>query len=62
MRVVQEGGVQVGAVCAVPCVVAVDPRQLGRERREQVEQSPGDDDVIVEPHIEGDEDHGEAHT
>lgn len=31
MRVVQEGGVEVRAVCAVPRVVAVDPRQLGGE-------------------------------
>lgn len=52
MRVVQESGVQVGAVCAVPRVVAVDPRQLSGERREQVEQRPGDDDVIIESHIE----------
>lgn len=52
MRVVQEGGVQVGAVGAVPRVVAVHPRQLAGERREQVEERPGDDDVIVETHVE----------
>lgn len=62
VRVVQEGGVQVRAVCTVPRVVAIDPRQLGGERREQVEQRPGDDDVIVETHVQRDEDHREADT
>lgn len=52
MRVIQEGGVQVGAVCAIPRIVAVDPRQLSGERREQVEQRPGNDDVIVETHVQ----------
>lgn len=52
MRVIQESGVQVRAVSAVPRVVAVDPRKLGGERREQVEERPGDDDVIVETHVQ----------
>lgn len=44
------------AVGAVPGVVAVDPGQLAVEGGEEVEQGPGDDDVVVEAHVEGDED------
>lgn len=51
-----------GAVGAVPRVVAVDPRQLAGEGGEEVEQGPGDDDVVVEAHVEGNEDDCKAHT
>lgn len=40
----------------------MDPRQLGGERGEEVEQRPGDDDVIVETDVEGNEDHRKADT
>lgn len=40
----------------------MDPRQLSGEGGEEVEQGPGDDDVVVEAHIEGNEDHCKAHT
>ncbi len=59
---VDQRGVQVGAVGAVPGVVAVDPGQLRGEGREQVEESPGDDHVIVEAHVQRDQDHREAHA
>ena len=52
----------VGAVGAVPGVVAVDPGQLAGEGREEVEQRPGDDHVVVEAHVQRDEDHREAHA
>lgn len=51
-----------GAVRTVPSVVAVDPRQFTGERGEEVEQSPGDDDVIVETNVEGNENHCKAYT
>jgi len=37
---------------SVPRVEAVSPRQVSDvdERREQVEQRPGDDDVVVDAH------------
>lgn len=50
------------AVGAVPRVVAVDPRQLAGEGGEEVEQGPGDDDVVVEAHVEGNEDDCKAYT
>lgn len=62
VRVVEQSSVEIGAVGTVPGVVAVDPGQFTGERGEQVEQSPGDDDVIVESHIQGDQDHCEAHA
>lgn len=40
----------------------MDPRQLSGEGGEEVEQGPGDDDVVVEAHVEGNEDHCKAHT
>lgn len=40
----------------------MDPRQLSGEGGEEVEQGPGDDHVVVEAHIEGNEDHCKAHT
>lgn len=51
-----------GAVGTVPRVVAVDPGQLGGEGGEEVEQGPGDDNVVVEAHVEGNEDHCKAYT
>lgn len=51
-----------GAVGTVPRVVAVDPRQLAGEGGEEVEHGPGDDDVVVEAHVEGNEDDCKAHT
>ena len=50
----------VRAVGTVPAVVAVDPGQVAGERGEEVKQRPGDDDVIVEANVEGNEDHCEA--
>lgn len=55
-------GVCVGAVRAVPGVVAVDPREVHGEGGEEVVQSPRDDDVVEEAHVERNEDDREAHT
>ena len=63
MRVVDGAVVRpVGAVGAVPGVVAVDPGQLAGEGREEVEQGPGDDHVVVEAHVQRDQDHRVAHA
>ena len=63
MRVVDGAVVcPVGAVGAVPGVVAVDPGQLAGEGREEVEQGPGDDHVVVEAHVQRDQDHRVAHA
>lgn len=42
------------AVRRVPGVVAALPRQRGLEGVEKIKQGPGDDDVIVGAHDEGD--------
>lgn len=55
-------GVGVGAVRAVPGVVAVDPREVHGEGGEEVVQSPRDDDIVEEAHVERNEDDREAHT
>lgn len=63
--VAQHGGVEelgVGAVGAVPGVAAVGPRQVEGERGEEVVERPGDDDVVVEADVDGDEDHGVANS
>lgn len=52
----------VGAVGAVPGVVAVDPREVHGEGGEEVVQCPGNDDIVEEAHVERNEDDGEAHT
>lgn len=52
----------IGAVGAVPGVVAVDPREVHGEGGEEVVQCPGDDDIVEEAHVERDEDNSEAHT
>lgn len=60
-----EGGVErpeVGAIGAVPGVVTVDPRQISSEGGEQVEEGPGNDDIVVKSHVQGDEDDCEPHT
>lgn len=55
-------GEGVGAVGAVPGVVAVGPGQLHGEGGEEVVQGPGDDDVVEEAHVQRDEDDREAHA
>lgn len=58
--VAQHGGVEelgVRAVGAVPGVATVGPGQVEGERGEEVVQGPGDDDIVVEANVEGDEDH-----
>lgn len=44
----------VGAVCCVPCVIAVFPEQLASKRAEHVVQRPCDDYIIVCAHDERD--------
>lgn len=55
-------GPEVRAVGAVPGVVTVDPGQLSGEGREQVEQGPGYNHVVVEAHVQTDQDHCETNT
>lgn len=62
MRVIEQGVIEVRAVRTVPGVVTVDPGQFAGERGEEVKQSPSDDDIVVESHIQRDQDDGEAHT
>lgn len=52
----------VGAVGSVPHIVAVRPRQDGGERGIEVEEGPGDDGVVVEGHIEGNDTNGISYT
>ena len=63
--VAQHGAVEelgVGAVGAVPGVAAVSPGQGQGERGEEVVEGPGDNDVVVEANVEGDEDHSVANS
>lgn len=63
--VAQHGAVEelgVGAVGAVPGMAAVSPGQFEGEGGEEVVKGPGDDDVVVEADVDGDEDHGVAHA
>lgn len=62
VRVVQQSSIEVRAIRAIPCVVAVDPGQLRGEWREQVEECPGDDHVVVEANVKRDEDDCKANT
>ena len=52
----------VGAVGGVPHVVAVCPRQDGGKRVVEVEEGPGDDGVVVEGHVQGDDTNGISYT
>lgn len=52
----------VGAVRGIPHIVAVCPRQNGGERGVEVEESPGDDGVVVEGDIESDDTNGISNT
>lgn len=61
--VAQHGAVEelgVGAVGAVPGVAAVSPGQLEGEGGEEVVERPGNDDVVVEADVDGDEDYSIA--
>ena len=49
--------VAIVALRRVPRVVTGGPRQLARERREEVVERPRDDHVVVEVRIEGDQHH-----
>lgn len=63
--VAQHGGIEelgVGAVGAVPGVATVSPRQVEGKRGEEVVERPGDDDIVVEADVQGDEDHGIANS
>ena len=51
-----------GTVGGIPCVATVLPRELGREGREQVVQTPTDDDVVVDGHHHIREDHRKSET
>ena len=46
----------------VPPVPAIGPGQSGAERREEVEDRVGDDDVVVNPHEHAQDDHAVADT
>lgn len=52
----------VGAVGGIPHIVAVCPRQDAGERGVEVEEGPGDDGVVVEGHIQGDDTYGVSYT
>lgn len=52
----------VGAVGGIPHIVAVCPRQDAGERGVEVEEGPGDDGVVVEGHIQGDDTDGISYT
>lgn len=52
----------VGAVGGVPHVVAVCPGQDAGEGGVEVEERPGDDGVVVEGHIQGDDADGVSYT
>lgn len=52
----------IGAVGAIPGVIAVDPWEVHGEGGEEVVQCPCDDDIVEEAHVERDEDNSEAHT
>ena len=54
--------VTVVAVRGVPGIVARGPRQPGREGRAEEVQRPGDDDVVEEVRVEGDQHHRVADT
>lgn len=63
--VAQDGavdGLGVGTVGAVPAVATLEPRQLAGHGGEQVVEGPGDDDVIVEANVQGDDDDCVSHT
>lgn len=63
--VAQDGavdGLGVGAVGAVPAVATLEPRQLAGHGGEQVVEGPGDDDVVVEANVQGDDDDCVSHT
>ena len=46
--------------CGISALAAVGPRQLGGEPREGVVDGPGNDQVVVDDHQEGDEQHAVA--
>lgn len=63
--VAQHGGIKelgVGAVGAVPGVATVSPGQVEGERGEEVVERPGDDDIVVEADVQGDEDDSVANA
>ena len=43
-------------------MAAVSPGQVRGEGREEVVEGPGDNDVVVEANVEGDEDHSVANS
>ena len=63
--VAQHGAVEELGVCAVgavPGMAAVGPGQVRGEGREEVVEGPGDNDIVVEANVEGDEDHSVANS
>lgn len=52
----------VSAVFCVPFIITAGPGQSAAERGVEVEQSPGDDGVIVEGHIQCNDADGETNT
>lgn len=63
--VAQHGGVEelgVSAVGAVPGMATVGPGQVEGERREEVVERPGNDDVVVEADVQSDEDDSVANS
>ena len=51
------GRVKLGAGRCVPPVAARGPGQRGGERGEDVEEGPGQDDVVVGPDVHGQHEH-----
>lgn len=52
----------VGAVGGVPHIVTVSPRKDGGEGGVEIEKGPGDDGVVVEGHIQGDDTNAISYT
>ena len=56
------GRVELGAGRGVPPVAARGPGQRGGERGEDVEEGPGQDDVVVGPDVHRQHEHGVANA
>ena len=56
------GRVELGAGRRVPPVAARGPGQRGGERGEDVEEGPGQDDVVVGPDVHGQHEHRVANA
>lgn len=52
----------VGAIRGIPHIVTVSPRQDCGERGVEIEEGPGNNSVVVEGHIQGNDTNGIADT